>query len=190
MINRKHEGATTVNISENIGLKLYTDDLRKSWDEDETPLSYLLYKVVKEFNVEIYTKTKKQKKKVRNGYYEDRAGKGNVKDLLSIKDSLYSLTKELKDDECIIVMGADNRRFKIYKYFLERDSRFDDIMSSNDDVIWLFNNSGKHSKYYSDLYDLIYNEKQDLTDGKFSVTINTNPKEEKRRNKEWEELIL
>ena len=190
MLNRKHKGATIINISENIGLKLYTEDLRKSWDEDGTPFSYLVYKVVKEFNVEIYTKTKKQKKKVRNGYYEDRAGKGNVKDLLSIKDSLYSLTKELKDDESIIIMGADNRRFKIYKYFLERDSRFDDIMYSNDDVIWLFNDSGKHSAYCSDLYDLTYDENQDLTDGKFSVTINTNPKEEKRRNKEWEELML
>ena len=179
-----------MNISENIGLKLYTDDLRKSWVGDGAPFSYLVYRAVKEFNVEIYTKTKKQKKKVRNGYYEDRAGKGNVKDLLLIKDSLYSLTKELKDDECIIVMGADNRRFKIYKYFLERDSRFDDIMSSNDDVIWLFNDSGKHSAYCSDLYDLTYYENQDLTDGEYNVIINRNPKEKKKRDKEWEELML
>lgn len=190
MLNRKHEGATIINISENIGLKLYTEDLRKSWDEDGTPFSYLMYRAVKEFNVEIYTKTKKQKKKVRNGYYEDRAGKGNVKDLLLIKDSLYSLTKELKDDECIIVMGADNRRFKIYKYFLERDSRFDDIMSSNDDVIWLFNDSGKHSAHCSDLYDLTYYENQDLTDGEYNVIINRNPKEKKKRDKEWAELML
>ena len=190
MLNRKHRGATVVNISENIGLKLYTDDLRKSWDEDEAPLSYLSYRVVKKFNVEIYTKTKKQKKKVRNGYNEDGVGKGNVKDLLLIKDFIYDLTKELKDDECITVMGADDRRFKIYKYFLGRDSRFDDIMYFNDSIIWLFNNSGKHSEYYSDLYDLIYEENQDLTDVRFSVIINRNPKEEKRRDKEWEELML
>lgn len=190
MLNRKHRGATTINISENIGLKLYTDDLRKNWGEDVTPFSYLMYRIVKEFNVEIYTKTKKQKKKVRNGYYEDRAGKGNVKDLLSIKDFLYSLTKEIKDDECITIMGTDNRRFKIYKYFLSKDSRFNDIMSSNNDAIWLFNGSGKHIAYYSDLYDLTYDENQDLTDGKFSVTININPKEKKKRDKEWEELML
>ena len=179
-----------MNISENIGLKLYTDDLRKSWVGDGAPFSYLVYRVVKEFNVEIYTKTKKQKKKVRNGYYEDKAGKGNVKDLLSIKDSLYSLTKELKDDECITIIGADKRRFKIYKYFLERDSRFDNIMSSNDDVIWLFNDSGKHSAYFSDLYDLIYDKNQDLTDGEYNVIINRNLKEKKKRDKEWEELML
>lgn len=190
MLNRRHRGATTVNISENIGLKLYTDDLRKSWDEDEAPLSYLLYGVVKKFNVEIYTKTKKQKKKVRNGYNEDSVGKGNVKDLLLIKDFLYNLTKELKDDECITIMGSDNRRFKIYKYFLSKDSRFDDIMYLNDDIIRLFNNSGKHSRYYSGLYDLIYDENQDLTDSEYNVIINRNPKEEKKRDREWKELML
>lgn len=189
MLNRKHEGATTVNISDNVGLKLYTDDLRKSWDEDGAPLSYLSYRVIKKFNVEIYTKTKKQKKKVRNGYNEDGVGKGNVKDLLLIKDFLYSLTKELRDDECITVRGADERRFEIYKYFLGRDSRFDDIMYFNDSIIWLFNNSVKHSEYYSDLYDLIYEENQDLTDGEYNVIINRNPKEEKKRDKEWEELM-
>ena len=190
MLNRKHEGATTVNISENIGLKLYTDDLRKSWVGDGTPFSYLVYRVVKEFNVEIYTKTKKQKKKVRNGYHEDGAGKGNVKDLLLIKDFLYNLTKELKNDECITIMGTDNRRFKIYEYFLGRDSKFDDIMFSNYDVIWLFNNSGEHSKYCSDLYDLTYDENQDLTDKGYRVIIKKNSKEEKRREKEWEEIML
>ena len=179
-----------MNISENIGLKLYTDDLRKSWVGDGAPFSYLVYRVVKEFNVEIYTKTKKQKKKVRNGYNEDSVGKGNVKDLLLIKDFLYNLTKELRDDECITVRGADYRRFKIYKYFLGKDSRFDDIMYFNDEIIWLFNNSGKHSEYYSDLYDLTYEENQDLTDVGYSVIINKNPKEEKRRDKEWEELML
>lgn len=179
-----------MNISENIGLKLYTHDLRKSWVGDGAPFSYLVYRVAKEFNVEIYTKTKRQKKKVRNGYNEDGAGKGNVKDLLLIKDFLYNQTKELKDDECITVMGSDDRRFKIYKYFLGRDSKFEDIMFSNDDVIWLFNNSGKHSKYCSDLYDLTYEENQDLTGGKCSVIIKKNSKEEKRREKEWEETML
>lgn len=190
MLNRKHEGATTVNISDNVGLKLYTDDLRKSWDEDGAPLSYLSYRVIKKFNVEIYTKTKKQKKKVRNGYNEDGVGKGSVKDLLLIKDFLYNLTKELRDDECITIMGSDERRFKIYKYYLKKDIRFDDIMYYNDEKIWLFNDSGKNNQYYSELYDIVYDENQDLTDGEYSVTITRNAKEEKRRDKEWEELML
>lgn len=190
MLNRKHDGATVINISKNIGLKLYTNDLRKSWNENEAPLSYLAYRVIKKFNVEIYTKTKKQKKKIRNGYYEDKSGKGNVKDLLLVKDSLYDLTKELRDDECITITGADERRFKIYKHYLKKDTRFDDIMYYNDETIWLFNNSGKHSKHYSELYELTYDKKQNLTDKECNVIINRDKKEEKKRDREWEELLL
>lgn len=190
MLNRKHRGATTINVSDNVGLKLYTDDLRKSWDEDEAPLSYLSYRVIRKFNVEIFTKTKKQKKKVRNGYNEDGVGKGDIKDLILIKNAILNISKELKDDECITIIGSDDRRFKIYEYYLKKDSRFDDIMYSNNCTIWIFNNSGKNHEYYSELYEIEFEENKDLTDGKYTVNIKRNPKEEKKRDKEWEEIML
>ena len=184
MLNRKHEGATVINISDNIAMKLYCYDLRKEWDEDYCPNSFLYGKVYKTFNIEIYTKNSKQKKKVRKGYYEDHVGFGNVTDLLLIKNKIFDISQELRDNEAIIIMGADERRFKIYEYFLDRDKRFEDIMICSNECIWIFNKNKNILNLLGEVYQLV----KDESNGEYILT--RNKKEVKKRDKEWEELML
>ena len=65
------------------------------------------------------------------------------------------------------------------------------------DQIEMVINSRKNKESVENLMDELYEEglqgkmlNQELTNGMFNVIINRNPKEEKRRDKEWEELML
>ncbi|MGI4563011.1 hypothetical protein ACR2XK_25570 [Klebsiella pneumoniae] len=78
-LNKKHEGSTVVNISNNITLKIQCTDLRKECDDSEAPTTYTHFKAYIVYNIFIVVNDRKQKKKVKYDCYNDHVGRGNVK---------------------------------------------------------------------------------------------------------------
>ena len=172
VLNRKQNGATVINVSDNIGLKLYYDNLSKDWINKNAPATYIWFKKYKEFNVEIYTKTRKQTKRVRRGYYDDCVGNGDVRDLLLIKDAIYNISLQLRHDEFICVHGTDERRNKIYYHYLCKDTRFCEYIINCYGYILIFNPTDINP------LDII----KDCNDKECKSLT-------KKRNKEWREII-
>lgn len=175
-LNKKHDGSTVINISNNITLKIQCTDLRKECDDSEAPTSYTQFKAYIIYNIFIVVNDRKQKKKARYGHYNDHVGKGNVKDLLKVKDIIFQLSTQLSTNEVIKISGADERRHRIYKYFIEKDIRFEDSTYYSKSDIWIINNFSLLQKFQWNIVT--------TKDGRY------NKKELKKVDKEWKELLI
>lgn len=175
-INKKHEGSTVVNISNNITLKIQCTDLRKEWEEKEAPTSYSNFKAYIVYNIFIVVNDRKQKKKTKYDYYNNHVGKGNVKDLLKVKDVVFQVSTQLKPNEVIKITGADQRRFKIYKYFLQRDPIFDDNIYYTENALYIINTFSLLQKYH--------HNKVRTVDGYYDK------REIKKVDKDWNNLLI
>lgn len=180
-LNRKNNGATTINISNNVAMKVYYYDLTKENFYNKAPDLYLSYKKTAVFNVVLFTNNKKQKKKVKNHYYTDHVGKGNVRDLIDARDKIYEIISQLKEHEALTIQGADERRIKIYKHYISKDSRFDDCAIYYEWVILFFN---PRDRYWMDAFvsSLITESEKDI------FKCKTNKKIMRKRNKKWKEI--
>lgn len=175
-LNKRHGGSTVINISNNIIIKVQCFDLRKECDDSQAPETYTNFKAYITYYIDIVANDKKQRKKAREYYYNDHVGKGNVNDLLKVKEIVYQLSKQLDNNEVIKIQGSDERRFKVYKYFLRRDTRFDGSMFYNKTDIWIINQFSLLQKYQQN--------KIVTEEGLY------NKKELKKVDKEWKELLI
>lgn len=175
-LNKKHDGSTVINISNNITLKIQCTDLRKECGDSEAPTTYTHFKAYIIYNIFIVVNDRKQKKKAKYDYYNDHVGRGNVKDLLKVKDIIFQLSTQLSTNEVIKISGADERRHRIYKYFIEKDIRFEDNMYYNESGIWIINNFSLLQKFQWNIVT--------TKDGRY------NKKELKKVDKEWKELLI
>lgn len=175
-LNKRHKGSTIVNVSNNITLKIQYTDLRKKQDNYETPIPFIYFKSYIVYNIFIVVNNKKQKKNVRNNYYNDHVGKGDVKDLLKVKDIILQLSKQLNNNEIIKINGSDKRRYKIYKYFLEKDIRFSCNMYYSETDLWIINTFSLLQQYQ---WNIIKDK-----NGKY------NKRELRKAEKEWEEFLI
>ncbi|QDF14353.1 hypothetical protein [Staphylococcus phage PMBT8] len=181
-LNRKQNGATVINVSDKTIMRLYYYDFTKNEDDNYAPILYIDFEKTAVFSVELLSNTKKQKKKVRNGYYLDHVGEGRVADLIDVKNKIYEIICILKEHEALIIRGDDERRQRIYSYYIQRDKRFDYCTIFYSDCMVLFNpnNETWEDSFLETL--IVDEEESDYFNWK------RNKKVINKRKRKWEEL--
>ena len=171
----KHNFTTINHINNHLTLKLECKDLKKTMDY--LPTLYAYFNCDIEYNVVLLTKTKKEKREVKNENYKDYVGYGDIKDLIQVKKLIDIYSTQLKTNEAIVIYGADSRRLKIYKYYIEKNFSNLNCVYMFSDKIVIINPLNLLGKYY---YRKRTYDTKDYLCLKASV--------EKKLNKEWNNI--